>query len=207
VVDVEPSAVRNAIVMPKFTPPPAADPAIPPSDFWIFGYGSLMWRPGFDFVETQGATLEGFHRDLCLTSIHYRGTREAPGLVCGLCPGGACKGRAFRVAADTVVAVVDYLDERELISYIYIPRHLPIALEDGRAALARVYVADDTHAQFAGHWPDDKKALHVAQGVGSQGRSLDYLANIVAHMEELGIIDANLENLLARARALDVGRG
>ncbi|MDX2144073.1 MAG: gamma-glutamylcyclotransferase [Rhodospirillaceae bacterium] len=187
----------------SFAPAPATDPAIPADDFWIFGYGSLMWRPGFPFVETRGATLNGFHRDLCLTSIHYRGTRDKPGLVCGLCPGGECKGRAFRIAPDDVGRVVAYLDERELISYIYIPRHLPIELDSGRAALARVYVADDGHAQFAGGWSVAKKAEHVAQGVGSEGRSLDYLANIVAHMEELGIVDANLETLLAQAQVLD----
>jgi cation transport protein ChaC len=190
-----------------FAPAPATDPAIAPDDFWIFGYGSLMWRPGFPFVEARRATLGGFHRDLCLTSIHYRGTREKPGLVCGLCPGGECKGRAFRVAPDVVGKVVAYLDERELISYIYVPRHLPIALEDGRMAVARVYVADATHAQFAGNWPLEKKAAHVVQGRGSEGRSLDYLANIVMHLKELGIVDADLELLLTQARALDNAGG
>jgi cation transport protein ChaC len=189
--------------MTRFPQPPATDPPIASEDYWVFGYGSLMWRPGFAYVEAQGAVLDGFHRDLCLTSIHYRGTREKPGLVCGLCPGGSCLGKAFRIAPEKIAGVIDYLDERELISYIYIPRHLRIRLANGRSAVARVYVADDSHAQFAGHWSDDEKAAHVVQGVGSEGRSLDYLANIIAHLEDLGIIDANLERLLAKARALE----
>jgi cation transport protein ChaC len=173
-----------------------------PSNFWVFGYGSLMWRPGFDFVERALVRLDGFSRDMCLTSIHYRGTHEKPGMVCGLSPGGTCHGRAFRIAPDKIKAVVDYLDERELISYIYIPRHLEITFSDGAVAIARAYLPDAAHAQFAGHWPAAEKARHIAQGIGTEGSSLDYLANIITHLRELGIVDANLEALLEQARAL-----
>lgn len=189
--------------MTKAYPPvPAADPAMDPDNFWVFGYGSLMWRPGFDFVESAGARLDGFSRDMCLTSIHYRGTREKPGMVCGLSPGGACRGMAFRIAPAQIEAVVDYLDERELISYIYLPRQLPVALDGGAHVTARVYIPDASHEQFAGGWPDDKKARHIAQGTGSEGRSLDYLASIVAHLREMNIADERLEALLALARAI-----
>jgi len=181
---------------------PATDPPADPNDFWVFGYGSLMWRPGFAFVEKKPARLDGFSRDMCLTSIHYRGTQDKPGMVCGLSPGGACQGLAFKIAPVDVETVVAYLDERELISYIYIPRRRPIVLDGGRGAIARVYLPDATHAQFAGHWPDEKKARLIAQGVGSEGTSLDYLANIVAHLTELGIRDERMENLLALARKI-----
>lgn len=181
---------------------PPSDPVIDPENFWVFGYGSLMWRPGFEFIDCKAARLEGFSRDMCLTSIHYRGTREKPGMVCGLSPGGSCHGQAFRIAPERVKAVIDYLDERELISYIYIPRHLPIIFHDGTTAIARAYLPDAAHAQFAGHWSVDDKARHIAQGVGSEGTSLGYLANIVDHLRELGISDAKMESLLEQARAL-----
>jgi len=188
--------------MSKAYPPvPASDLPIDPDNFWVFGYGSLMWRPGFTFVESVPAALEGFARDMCLLSIHYRGTREKPGMVCGLSPGGECQGLAFRIVPDHVKSVVDYLDERELISYIYIPRHLPILLKSGQRVVARAYVADSNHEQFAGYWPEERKIAHIAQGVGSEGSSVDYLANIVRHLRDLEIADEKLETLLGKGRA------
>lgn len=191
-------------IMNRYTPvrPPAGDPDLDPAQTWVFGYGSLMWRPGFAHTEVCGATLEGFHRDLCLISIHYRGTRDKPGLVCGLKPGGQCVGRAFRLDAATESEALKYLDDRELITKIYIPRHLPVTLDDGRAVTARVYVSDATHEQYVGDWTDDTKAAHVVQGIGSEGRSLDYLANIARHLSELGIADANITRLYALAKTL-----
>lgn len=178
------------------------DPVIDSDDFWVFGYASLMWRPGFDYVEAQPATLSGYRRDMCFLSIHYRGTPENPGLVCGLMPdvGGAlCKGLAYRIAPENIEAAVTYLDARELITDIYIPRHLPIMLGD-RAARARIYVADTAHAQYVGHWSDAEKAAAIVSGSGSEGRSLDYLANVVAHLRELGIDDTHMTNLLRKAQ-------
>ncbi len=177
---------------------PATDPAIDPDNFWVFGYGSLMWRPGFNFVERVPARLNGFQRDMCLISIHYRGTKEKPGMVCGLSPGGVCDGLAFKVAPADVEQVISYLDDRELISYIYIPRHLPLQLQDGSTVIARAYVADSEHEQFAGTWPEDKKIAHVKQGIGSEGSSIEYLANIISHLHDLKIRDENLEALLSK---------
>jgi len=181
---------------------PPSDPAMDPENVWVFGYGSLMWRPVFGYTDRKPVRLEGFSRDMCLTSIHYRGTRDQPGMVCGLSPGGSCLGRAFRIAPENVKGVIAYLDERELISYIYIPRHLPITFHDGTTAIARAYVPDTSHVQFAGHWSVDDKARHIAQGVGSEGTSLNYLANIVTYLQELGISDAKMESLLEKARIL-----
>ena len=165
---------------------PATDPAIDPNNFWVFGYGSLMWRPGFNFVERVPAKLNGFQRDMCLISIHYRGTKEKPGMVCGLSPGGACDGIAFRIAPADVAQVISYLDDRELISYIYIPRHLPIELQNGSQVIARAYVADSNHEQFAGTLVGGRQdRVILRQGVGSEGTSLDYLANIISHLHAL----------------------
>ena len=177
------------------------DPQIDPNDFWIFGYASLMWRPGFAFAEAQAATLPGYVRDMCFTSIHYRGTPEVPGLVCGLMPleTGICKGRAYRLAPDQIESAVNYLDSRELITGIYLPRHLAIILGGGRRVTARVYVADTAHEQFVGPWPDAKKAAAIVRGVGREGRSLDYLSNLVNHLRELEIEDARMTALLNKS--------
>jgi cation transport protein ChaC len=181
------------------------DPELDPNDFWIFGYASLMWRPGFAFTDAQPATLPGFVRDMCFTSIHYRGTPETPGLVCGLMPSeaGLCKGRAYRLAPTDIDTAVNYLDSRELITGIYLPRHLALALADGRTVTARVYVADTSHAQFAGGWSDDEKAAAIVNGRGSEGRSLDYLSSLVGHLRELKIDDAHIAALLEKAKDLE----
>ena len=172
-----------------------------PADFWVFGYGSLMWRPGFPFVEMQAARVAGFRRDMCFLSIHYRGTAETPGLVCGLMedPGAICQGRAFRIAPESVATVVAYLDDRELITSIYQPRDLTAVLADGAVVAARTYVADTLHAQFVGQWTDPEKAAAIAAGRGSEGRSLDYLASLVGHLDELKIGDDHLRRLLVLA--------
>lgn len=172
---------------------------------WVLGYGSLMWRPGFSFLEMQAARVSGFVRDMCFLSIHYRGTPETPGLVCGLMEDvrGVCRGRAFRVAPADADAVIAYLDERELITDIYHTRMLPVTLEDGRTVPARGYVADTAHRQFVGGWSDAEKAAAIVAGRGSQGRSLDYLASLVAHLDGLGIGDSRLHRLLDLAKAMD----
>ncbi len=185
--------------MGEIVPPAQVQPG-----FWVFGYGSLMWRPGFSFVEMQAARVTGFVRDMCFLSIHYRGTAEIPGLVCGLMEGaGECRGRAFRIADDAADEIIGYLDERELITDIYHPRTLEVMLADGAVVNARAYVADTTHAQFVGGWSDDEKAATIVAGRGSQGRSLDYLASLVAHLDELGIGDGHMHRLLAMAKLKD----
>ena len=84
-------------------------------EFWIFGYGSLMWRPGFDYVERHAAWIEGYHRALCVYSHVHRGTPERPGLVMGLDAGGDCRGVAFLVAPERRDATLAYLRARELV--------------------------------------------------------------------------------------------
>jgi len=170
------------------------------TDYWVFGYGSLMWRPGFPFLEMMPARLNGWRRDMCIQSIHYRGTPDVPGLVSGLTPGGDCLGRAYKIHPDDLEAAVAYLDERELVTDVYLIQHLDVDFSDGRTVSARVYVADTNHDQFAGHWPLAQKITYLLQGTGSEGRSMEYLSNIVEQLELLEIADPGLVDLLRLAQ-------
>jgi len=176
--------------------------------FWVFGYGSLMWQPGFDHAERCLATLAGWHRSFCMRSIHHRGTVEAPGLVLALdaAPAATCRGVAFRVPAAGATATLAGLRERELISSAYLERVLPVTLADGRAVAALTYVIDPDHAQYCGGLAMETQAEIIARAEGGRGANRDYLWNTAAHLTELGITDPDLDWLAARVRAL-VGPG
>jgi cation transport protein ChaC len=170
-------------------------------DFWVFGYGSLMWRPGFRFLARRPARLFGAHRALCVFSHIHRGSPGRPGLVLGLDRGGSCRGVAFHVAADEVADVLAYLREREQVTHVYRETRRPIRL-DGRAAAvpALCYVVDRTHLQYAGVLTLDEELKLVRQGSGQSGVNVDYVRNTVHHLRELGICDRRLEALSALLR-------
>ncbi|MBC8158833.1 MAG: gamma-glutamylcyclotransferase [Alphaproteobacteria bacterium] len=170
-------------------------------DLWVFGYGSLMWRPGFEHVDVQPAMLGGYHREFCIYSHHHRGTSDHPGLVLGLDRGGCCRGLAFRVAADHVADVVAYLDERELVTSAYIPKSVPVRMGEERAH-AYTFVADPTHRQYAGHLDADAAAAIIMDAQGQSGLNRDYLINTVRHLEGLGFTDGRVHKLLQRVEAL-----
>jgi cation transport protein ChaC len=167
----------------------------PGENFWVFGYGSLMWRPGFPYLECRPALLRGWHRAFCVYSRHYRGTREKPGLVLGLDRGGACRGRAFLVAADDGAGVCDYLHEREMISGVYEPRWVEVDTPEGRLRAA-AYIADRGHEQYAGKLPEAELVRLILQGVGKAGTNIEYIENTVRHLDELGIAESALHRLL-----------
>ncbi len=170
-------------------------------DLWVFGYGSLMWRPGFDFVERQGALVHGWRRSLCVYSHVYRGTPERPGLVLGLDRGGACRGVAFRVAAAQSAPTIDYLRQREQVTGVYLERRVLAHLADGTTANALTYVADRSHAQYAGRLEREALLELVARGVGASGSNVDYVLNTEAHLRESGVADPTLEWLAAQLRS------
>ena len=122
-------------------------------DFWIFGYGWLIWKPGFEFVESALAHVQGWHRSLCIFSHVHRGAPEKPGLVLGLDHGGSCQGVAFRVAAALKEATLAYLRERELVTSVYLEKTLQVEFAEGGHAQALAYVVDRSHAQYAGRLP------------------------------------------------------
>ena len=165
-------------------------------DLWVFGYGSLMWRPGFDFCAREPGLLYGYHRSLCMYSYRHRGTRRRPGLVLGLDRGGACRGMAYRIERARATEVLRYLWEREMVSYTYLPRTVRVRLRDGTVA-ARTFVVDRCSAQYAAGLSPDAAAAIIRSAAGEGGRNRDYLASTVRHLEDLGIADGPLHRLLA----------
>lgn len=170
---------------------------------WVFGYGSLLWNPGFDYVEQSIATLPGWHRSFCMRSIHHRGTSEKPGLVLALDAqdGAHCQGLALSVAPENRNRTLDYLRERELISSAYLERVLPVRLADGREVEAVTYVIDPEHVQYC-HLDVEEQARIISTAVGGRGPNTDYLHNTASHLAELGIKDQELDWLSARVREL-----
>lgn len=172
------------------------------NELWVFGYGSLMWRPGFAYEERAPAALIGAHRSLCIYSFHHRGTSERPGLVLGLDEGGACRGVAFRVAATARDATITYLREREQVTDVYVEAVRPISLLDGtnRELEAICYVADPRHPQYAGRLSLEAQARLVRGASGLSGTNMDYVLSTLCHLEEAGIHDVELTALGARLR-------
>jgi cation transport protein ChaC len=169
---------------------------------WVFGYGSLMWDPGFPHEDRQPALLHGYHRRFCVFSHRYRGTPDNPGLVLGLDRGGSCRGIAYRVAADRVLEVLDYLWGREMVTGVYRPRMLDITLGRGRPKSGHIqaggFIVDRRHPQYAGHLDEAATAAMICTGHGQRGPNCDYLFNTVAHLDELGIADTPLHALARR---------
>lgn len=179
------------------------DSDFPDGDLWVFGYGSLIWNPGFDFVERVPARLLGEHRALCVYSFVHRGTPERPGLVLGLDRGGACQGLAFRVPRDKRAATVAYLRAREQVTSVYreVLRAVWLKNDARERVSALAYVADRGHDQYAGRLPLDRQLHLVRQGHGSSGANIDYVLATVKALEAQGIHDGPLHQLAQRLRA------
>lgn len=171
---------------------------------WVFGYGSLIWNPGFAHVSAQQGLLRGAHRSLSIVSHHHRGTVEQPGLVFGLTRGGSCRGMVFEVADADWPSVYAYLQEREQVTAVYRDVTRPVHLADGRMVGALAFLVDERHEQFAGRLSLDQQLAMVQAGVGLSGRNVDYVLNTARHLRELGIRDRQLmalADLLAREDA------
>jgi len=183
---------------------------VPRGDLWVFGYGSLMWSPDFPYAERKAGRVHGYHRSLCILSRRYRGTPEKPGLVMGLCPGGSCRGMAFRAQASQAKEVLDTLWKREMLNKVYTPKFVPVSLADAQQGTQRVqalaFLADTTHRQFVDELDVDGRARLVAQGIGQRGRCVDYIRNTLDHMRELGVHDPHLTHILETALDLSSGK-
>ena len=167
-------------------------------DLWVFGYGSLMWRPGFPYEEAVHAMLYGAHRALCVYSHVHRGTPQHPGLVLGLDNGGSCQGIAFRVAAEHTRATLTYLRQREQVTNVYRPVLRWVSLKQPEPVMTRAlcYMVDRRHRQYAGALPLAVQAALVRRSRGRSGKNTDYVVNTVRHLRECGIVDQRLERLM-----------
>jgi cation transport protein ChaC len=174
------------------------------STHWVFGYGSLIWRPGFEFVRSAPALLHGAHRSLCIYSHRHRGTPERPGLVFGLVRGGSCRGIAFEVDPARWERVHAYLYEREMDRGVYREVVRPVRLEDGASVRALAFFVDDRHVQYAGRLELAEQVRLVRTGVGESGPNHEYVLQTAHHLEELGIRDRYLSALVAALRGTDL---
>lgn len=164
-------------------------------DLWVFGYGSLMWRPGFEYLERIEATLFGYHRAFCVYSYVHRGTPERPGLVFGLDRGGSCRGIAYRVAADMADEVRRYLIAREQVTMVYLEARRKIRLADGRVECGLCFLVDRGHEQYAGKLDFIEQVRLIARSSGQSGPNWEYLANTISHFDAMGIPDGPLHAL------------
>jgi glutathione-specific gamma-glutamylcyclotransferase len=184
--------------------PPFMHLSQPPAneDLWVFGYGSLMWRPGFSYLERIPARLIGLHRALCVYSYVHRGTPEKPGLVLGLDRGGACRGIAYRVAAADRGPTIAYLREREQVTSVYLEtsRRITLAAAPRHDVTALVFLVDRSHPQYAGRLHVEHQVHLVRQGHGRSGANLDYVLSTAAEIEAQGCHDAGLHAIVERLK-------
>jgi glutathione-specific gamma-glutamylcyclotransferase len=173
-------------------------------DLWVFAYGSLMWRPDFDFLDRRPARLIGAHRALCVYSFVHRGTPEKPGLVLGLDRGGNCRGIAYRVAVAKRAATIDYLRAREQVTMVYRAVMRPVWLDDDpqQAVRALCYMVDRGHEQYAGRLTLEQRLHYVRQGHGRSGSNRDYVLAAVKEIEAQGYRDTQLHLLAERLKGV-----
>ncbi len=169
-------------------------------EFWVFAYGSLMWRPNFNYEEAVPALLEGAHRALCIYSVIHRGTHWRPGLVLGLDKGSHCQGMVFRVPRHLVHDTRSYLRRRENVTNTYAAVVKPVKLLDdsNRTVNALCFLANRSHPQYVGDLSLERQAYLVRRSIGASGPNIDYVVNTVEHLRELGVHDERLELLMAR---------
>lgn len=181
------------------------DLALPRGDLWIFGYGSLMWNPGFPYVRSGSALLRGYHRAFCIYSDRYRGTPEQPGLVLGLDRGGACRGIAYMIAQHQIENTLESLWAREMSHRTYRPRlvHVDVA---GERVRALAFIADLAHPSYAGRLPLEEVAALIVRGIGARGANVEYLVNTLCHLEALGVREPGLRRIHAAVAKLQTRR-
>ena len=172
-----------------------------PDPLWVFGYGSLMWRPGFEFEEAVHARVEGWRRGFFIYSTHHRGTHARPGLVLALDRGGACEGIAYRIGAAAAPRTLAYLRAREQVNGVYREQHVRARLEDGsgRTVEAIAFVVERSHPSYAGRLPLAEQVRLIRAAVGISGANYHYLVSTVRHLEQLGVHEPQLCRLLALA--------
>ncbi len=170
---------------------------------WIFGYGSLIWNPGFRHTTARDAQLKGYHRRLCVESKVYRGTPEAPGLVLGLDQGGCCHGRVFHIAPDDLDSELLEVWEREMFDESYLPAWVHPETPAGPVEALTFVVNRDTDLYIPERSLAEMTDV-VTQAAGERGTCEEYLRNTVEALRHHELPDPDLEAILA---AVDAHRG
>lgn len=152
---------------------------------WVFGYGSLMWKPGFDFIEKKSAHLCGYHRRFCVYSMDHRGTTEQPGLVLGLDSGGSCNGVAFKIKGSMIKETFKYLWGRESG---YTPRYHDVWIDDKKQK-ALFFAIDRDHHDFCDITNINEMIDIILESKGNSGTNLEYAENTLKHLQDLDIQD------------------
>ena len=180
----------------------------PAEHLWVFGYGSLMWRPDFEHSEAVHARVDGWQRGFFIYSTHHRGNHARPGLVLALDRGGACEGIAYRVSPEKAADTLAYLRAREQVNGVYREAQVLARLEDGsgRHVQAVAFVVERRHPSYAGRLPLAVQVRLIRAARGVSGCNLTYLVSTVRHLQRLGVRERELERLLALAGAHFAGK-
>jgi cation transport protein ChaC len=171
---------------------------------WVFGYGSLIWDPGFAFSESRLAQVHGYHRAFCIRSTRYRGTPERPGVVLGLDRGGSCVGMAFRLYPETARQAVDALYEREMTGGVYVARRLSAVLGDGRRVSALAFVANRLSPAYE-RLTDEQIVDRLAACCGQRGLNREYALRTWRSLSDHGVHCPHLGRVSRRLVVADPG--
>ena len=155
---------------------------------WVFGYGSLIWRADFPWLERQPAMLSGWTRRFWQGSHDHRGIPDAPGRVVTLVPAPdeTCVGVAYHVESH----VFDHLDYREKNGYERVVVSLTLA--HGKDVDGAVYVAPMDNFAFLGDAPLEEMARQIRDSVGPSGRNVDYLHELASALRDLNAEDPHV---------------
>jgi cation transport protein ChaC len=164
-------------------------------DLWIFGYGSLIWRPDFDFVEQRPARVHGWHRALKMWSRINRGTPERPGLVFGMLSGGSCRGMVYRIPKTEAREAIVKLWAREMITAVYDPRWLPCRTPQGTVTALAFTLSRKSPSHTGELTPEEYRAI-FSEATGIYGTTLDYAHRTLEELKRHNIHDRHLERLL-----------
>jgi cation transport protein ChaC len=175
----------------------------PDGDFWIFGYGSLVWNPAIQYEERRSARINGWHRKFCLSITALRATARQPGLMLALDKGGLCEGTAYRISEDDIHQELSLLWRREMMCSGYIPRWVPITDHHGIPfGWALAFTIDSEHPKYVGDLVENAIAQHLSVASGGLGSGADYLFRTLEGLQANGIRDGHLERLTRLVRNL-----
>lgn len=165
---------------------------------WVFGYGSLIWKTGFEFEKKEVAYIDGWKRRFCQASPDHRGTPEFPGRVVTLIPAPSerCYGIAYLLPADGLAQTVEELDYREKNGYerLVIDIHFPDRREQVTES-GIVYHADESNPSFIDSESESEIAKRIRLSHGPSGSNVEYVFELQQALVEFGIEDPHVSKL------------